>query len=146
MILYMESFLFVFIGSFKYAYLLICIFPTTVFLMSLHAPTALKSGNPLRVKNLDDYINPACENKVNQFHNLSDVFILCSIILKYINYLLPSPVYSCFCSQYHLITQHIYRNRQTVFLQNLQDRSDLLHFQMSVHVHIQHPFYYEYSL
>ena len=95
---------------------------------------------------IDDHIHPTCQNEVKQFHNLSDVFILCSIILKYINYLLPSPVYSCFCSQYHLITQHIYRNRQTVFLQNIQDRSDLLHFQMSVHVHIQHPFYYEYSL
>ena len=46
-------------------------------------------------------------------------FILCPIILKYINYLLPSPVYSRFCFQYHLITQHIYRNRQTVFLQSL---------------------------
>lgn len=119
MILYMESFLFVFIGSFKYAYFLICILPTTALLMSFHTPTALKSGNPFRVKNLDDYINPACENEVKQFHNLSDVFILCPIILKYINYLLPSPVYSCFCFQYHLITQHIYRNRQTMFLQNL---------------------------
>ena len=87
--------------------------------MSFHAPTALKSGNPFRLKNLDDYINPACENEVKQFHNLSDVFILCPIILKYINYFLPAPVYSRFCLPYHLITQHIYRNRQTMFLQNL---------------------------
>lgn len=57
MILYMESFLFVFIGSFKYAYLLICIFPTTVLLMSLHAPTALKSGRQ--------------STSGKEFHNLS---------------------------------------------------------------------------
>lgn len=63
--------MFVFIGSFKYAYLLICIFPTTILLMSFHAPTALKSGNPFGVKNLYDYIQPACENEVKQPHNLS---------------------------------------------------------------------------
>lgn len=115
--------------------------------MSFHAPTALKSGNPFGVKNLYDYIQPACENEVNQFHNLSGTpYNMPYIILKYIKYILPSPVYSCFRLPYHLITQHIYRNRQTVFLQNLQDRSDLLHFQMSVHVRIQYPFYYESGL
>ena len=115
--------------------------------MSFHAPTALKSGNPFRVKNLDDYINPACENEVNQFHNLSGTpYNMPYIILKYIKYILSSPVYSCFRLPYYLITQHFYRNRQTVFLQNFQDRSDLLHFQMSVHVRIQYPFYYESGL
>jgi len=39
--------------------------------MSFHAPAALKSGNPFGVKNLYDYIQPACENEVKQPHNLS---------------------------------------------------------------------------